>query len=466
MIYCRKCGAANRDESDYCRSCGEKLRDNVQADKHSSDFTQQIETSNLQQSQVLSSFEESQNVAQNKPVNKKKLIGFATIIALVAIVIGIACFVLTLPPKADISKYITITYNGMSPDATAEISVDWNGFQKEYGSELAFTDEAKTGYGVSLSFGDPLDYVKEMVSVSLDKTEGLSEGDELTYTYTVNDNLAEIVDVRMESGEGTCTVEGLDSYIETLDDLKDNDLEKLKMAAGIHFEDGSQYFSTYNLQIESFDYIGAELLTLKDPTVNPNDESFNHLCLVYKVIAHCTAEETSSYYAYDRYVTYYWYCQFDGVAINSDGDCVTDVNGYVITPEGNFSIEQEGTFREWLFYGFQTLDELDDETQLLTYYNVESSVDPDAGAETKNSGGAIEKTDSEENDIIGKATVKVSKLRIRDKASTSGNKVGYVKKGKTYDVYETKTSGGYTWYRIGDDQWIADDGTWITYKSN
>jgi|GEM_PF-4039328 len=42
----------------------------------------------------------------------------------------------------------------------------------------------------------------------------------------------------------------------------------------------------------------------------------------------------------------------------------------------------------------------------------------------------------------------------------NSNKVGTVNKGETYTVYETKNNEGYTWYRIGNDQWIADDGTW------
>ena len=33
--------------------------------------------------------------------------------------------------------------------------------------------------------------------------------------------------------------------------------------------------------------------------------------------------------------------------------------------------------------------------------------------------------------------------------------------GDTVSVFETKESGGYTWNRISEIEWIADDGTWI-----
>lgn len=70
-----------------------------------------------------------------------------------------------------------------------------------------------------------------------------------------------------------------------------------------------------------------------------------------------------------------------------------------------------------------------------------------------------------EGDKIGTVTVNVDKLNIRSIPSTSGEKLGKVQNGKTYDVYETKTAEGYTWYRIGEGEWIADDGTWLTYKN-
>ena len=71
------------------------------------------------------------------------------------------------------------------------------------------------------------------------------------------------------------------------------------------------------------------------------------------------------------------------------------------------------------------------------------------------------------NAIIGTASVKVDKLNIRTKPSTAGDRVGTAVNGKTYDVYETASGEGYTWYRIADNQWIADKGgQWVTYKAN
>ena len=53
-----------------------------------------------------------------------------------------------------------------------------------------------------------------------------------------------------------------------------------------------------------------------------------------------------------------------------------------------------------------------------------------------------------------------SEIRIRPSASTSGSIIGHVYEGDICNAYEMITANDYTWYRIGQNQWIADDGTW------
>lgn len=70
-----------------------------------------------------------------------------------------------------------------------------------------------------------------------------------------------------------------------------------------------------------------------------------------------------------------------------------------------------------------------------------------------------------ENKSEKKIEVLVENLRIRSTPEAlndqSNFKGTYVTKGKTYTVLEETTSGGYTWYRIGDDQWVAGkEGEW------
>ena len=54
------------------------------------------------------------------------------------------------------------------------------------------------------------------------------------------------------------------------------------------------------------------------------------------------------------------------------------------------------------------------------------------------------------------------KINIRNIPSTSGEKLGSFQKGEIIYAFETKEAEGYTWYRIGQDRWVADkNGEWI-----
>jgi len=68
---------------------------------------------------------------------------------------------------------------------------------------------------------------------------------------------------------------------------------------------------------------------------------------------------------------------------------------------------------------------------------------------------------------IGSLTVSLESINIRDIASTSGNAVGKATQGTKYNVLATSSGEGYTWYEIGQDQWIADsNGEWVAYTAN
>lgn len=56
--------------------------------------------------------------------------------------------------------------------------------------------------------------------------------------------------------------------------------------------------------------------------------------------------------------------------------------------------------------------------------------------------------------------VLVPALRIRTGHSVSAPQLGYAVMNGIYNWYEKK-QGSLTWYRIGDDQWIADNGSYI-----
>lgn len=70
-----------------------------------------------------------------------------------------------------------------------------------------------------------------------------------------------------------------------------------------------------------------------------------------------------------------------------------------------------------------------------------------------------------ENKTLGKVTV-LTDLNVRPMPSTNGDPIDAVYYGQEFDVYEIKETGEYTWYRIGENRWIADNGTFLRYTPN
>ncbi len=65
---------------------------------------------------------------------------------------------------------------------------------------------------------------------------------------------------------------------------------------------------------------------------------------------------------------------------------------------------------------------------------------------------------------VGYCNVIISNLNIRSAPNTKADTVGTANETNSFNVFETVDSGGYTWYRIGHDRWIADDGgKWVRY---
>ena len=71
--------------------------------------------------------------------------------------------------------------------------------------------------------------------------------------------------------------------------------------------------------------------------------------------------------------------------------------------------------------------------------------------------------DSEE--ILGQVVVVIDELFVRSMPSTEGNTPKeFAKMDVVYNVYDIYTDDQYTWYRIGEDQWIADyNGEWVNW---
>ena len=67
------------------------------------------------------------------------------------------------------------------------------------------------------------------------------------------------------------------------------------------------------------------------------------------------------------------------------------------------------------------------------------------------------------SDVIGHCYINVDAIKVRTAPNLNAEQVDVATVGQLKEVYEVVENDGYTWYRIGEDNWIASDGSWVSY---
>ncbi|MCR5272889.1 MAG: YARHG domain-containing protein [Lachnospiraceae bacterium] len=207
MSFCGKCGTENDANAKFCKKCGAPLIAAV-VDEPASSQSSPINDV------VMDGAGTSSAVTKTATRISPKIIGI--ICAVVVVVVAIMFFVINAKPKINLNDYVKIETEGYDGYGSAQVNIDWDAINTKYGSKLEFSDNAKSEYGDFISLMTPLEAVKGCVSVTLDNTSYLSNGDELTYTWNVDETLTDYVDCEVSFKDGGTKVSGL-TEIETFD---------------------------------------------------------------------------------------------------------------------------------------------------------------------------------------------------------------------------------------------------------
>lgn len=211
-MFCGKCGAENADGAKFCTKCGQPLESAGKDQAAKTPLGSQGTAgggSNGTAGQA-SAPNVSQIMEKAKAVPKTTIIGVcaAAAVAAVAFVI-LVCVMLSAGKTINLNKYLTLEASGYDGYGSAVPSIDWREIEKKYGKKLAFTSAAKREAGAFLSMMTPLELVQQSVSVEFDKSSGLSNGDKVAYTWTVDKELSKYVKCKVKYKDGTYTVSDL-----------------------------------------------------------------------------------------------------------------------------------------------------------------------------------------------------------------------------------------------------------------
>lgn len=89
---------------------------------------------------------------------------------------------------------------------------------------------------------------------------------------------------------------------------------------------------------------------------------------------------------------------------------------------------------------------------------------PTPSAEVTPTPESLEATADPDGNPIGEVVILEDIINVRTAPDTGAAVLGIVEVDTTHDVYEIQSDAEYTWYRIGDEQWIADSNQeWVKY---
>ena len=133
------------------------------------------------------------------------------IIAAVAALIVIICVAVNAKKTINLDEFVTITAEGYDGFGDAYIYVDWDAIYEKYNGKISYTSQGKSELGFFEDLVSPVYALGDYVSVSLDKSYDLSNGDVLTYTWNVNEEYAQYIKCNLKFTDGTYTVGGLET---------------------------------------------------------------------------------------------------------------------------------------------------------------------------------------------------------------------------------------------------------------
>ena len=180
--------------------------------------------------------------------------------------------------------------------------------------------------------------------------------------------------------------------------------------------------------------------------------------------------ENGKEYFYNE--TYYYFETFEEAekTMLQFNKSIIGTANVITNGEKSYKIKENSKFKlpieDGVYYVFDIVKESDE-----TWYNIsqhKNYVDSEFNrAWINDKEMLIEYTQNQDNQMnelpvntksIGKVIIKVDNLRIRSDKTTNADKVGVVGNGEIYNVYDIHQDNDYTWYRIGNNMRIADDG--------
>lgn len=197
-MFCRKCGGENVDGDKFCKHCGHPIGENAE--------NQTTQNTAVEKNDILKSINVNQLMDKIKVVPKKIIAGVLAVIILIPVIIGL---IMSSAATIKLDQFIIIEANGYDGYGTVRTSIDWDAIEQKYEGKISFTKKAKDKYGVLLEYLTPIDALKESVNIELSQTENLHNGDNIPYSWNIEEDISEYIKCKIKAKDGSYEISGL-----------------------------------------------------------------------------------------------------------------------------------------------------------------------------------------------------------------------------------------------------------------
>lgn len=190
-MFCKHCGTENENNTKFCRECGQPL-------------TEQKE----QETSEVSS-EKSEESLSDKIKKIPRNLLMAVCAGSVVLIVSL-CVLLGTGKSIDMNKYVTTEVSGYDGYGTARVAIDWDAVEEKYGNKLSFTGEAGKAFGGLVNLMSPMDALQDCVRIDVENNSGLSNGDTVSYTWKINEDIAKMLKCKIKCKDDSFKVSDLE----------------------------------------------------------------------------------------------------------------------------------------------------------------------------------------------------------------------------------------------------------------
>lgn len=228
-MFCSKCGVENYADAKFCKKCGTPIK--------------QVAGTNNGVEVVSKITQRAQKVSK-----RTWILGVAAVFILIVAIV----FIKKTGRTIDLNKYASVETEGYDGYGRAKISIDWDAIEAKYSKKITYTSSAKQAYDM-IGFYEPIEAIEDCVDINADTKSNLSNGDEITLSWDVAEELERFTNCKLKYKEFTYVVNGL-AEVETFDPFDDLTVsfDGTAPSGSVNYEYSGSDFSYYDFYCDTY----------------------------------------------------------------------------------------------------------------------------------------------------------------------------------------------------------------------